>query len=84
MDYARAATNIQTSSTGGDAETIPNAVKAAMTRPAKAQWNVTDPGQGNGKPSNVQRKYRPADDLSLSATGHKLVGVRWVYYYGGT
>ena len=76
VEYAYAATIIQSCSAGENAEIIPNTFEEAITLPAKAQWKAaSDKEMASLKNDNV--------DTLLPATsvpaGHKIIGSRWVY-----
>ena len=75
VEYAYAATTIQSCSAGENAEITPNTFKEAMTLPAKAQWKAaSDKEMASLKKNNV---YTLLPATSVPA-GHKIIGSRWV------
>ena len=77
VEYAYAATTIQSCSAGENAEITPSTFKEAMTLPAEAQWKAgaSDMAMASLKKNDVYTLL-PA---TFVPTGHKITGSRWVY-----
>ena len=75
VEYAYAATTIQSCSAGENAEITPNTFSEAMNLPAKTQWKAaSDKEMASLKKNNV---YTLLPATSVPA-GHKIIGSRWV------
>ena len=76
MEYAYAATKVQSRSVGEELEIIPNTFKQVMTQLVKLEWKAISDKEVASLNKNNVYTLLPAIYVP---TGHKIVGSRWVY-----
>ena len=76
VEYAYAATIVQSCSAGENAEITSNTFKEAMTLPAKAQGKAASGKEMASLKNNYVYTLLPAASVPA---GHKIIGSRWAY-----